>query len=137
MMNDIESYFQHRGWQFEQIDAQTIASGFTSALPSGERHSFPLYAMAIGDMMGDSFMRLVIVPYIERPADGYSSRLMESLSRINHDLPVAKLALDADGDLEMLIDIPATELTQPRFDAALQLLADHAGLYYEQIAALI
>lgn len=135
MIEQIKSYLRNRHWECQEIDDWTLASGFTSPLPSGEDHGFPLYAMIIEDMFGDAYIRLVIVPYIERPAQGYPLSLSESIQHVNHDLSWAKLAMDEDGDMELLLDIRASELDEAQFDTAMQLLADYAGIYFADLSA--
>ena len=118
----------------EEPGSHTLASGFTTPLPEGQEHSFPLYVMVLSDMFDDVYVRLGIVPYLDRPQDGYAARLGDLVTQINHDLPALKLAINPDGDLELLLDIPAADTNEARFDAAIQSLADYAGLYYSELA---
>jgi len=133
MIKQIQSYLHNRRWEYQKIDNDTIATGFTSPLPNGKDHSFPLYVMTVQGMFGDEFVRLMIVPYIEKPADGYPMSLIESIQYINHNLLMAKLAFDETGDLELMVDLKASHLNQTQFDTAIQLLADYAGIYYSHL----
>lgn len=135
MIEQIKSFLMDHGWEFEQVDECTIATGFTSSLPDGREHSFPLYVMILRDMFEDLYVRLGIVPYVDRPKAGYAANLPSLITQINHDLPELKLAVDPDGDLELLLDMPASQVDQARFDAAIQSVADYAGLYYNEVAS--
>jgi hypothetical protein len=132
-MKQIQSYLQNRHWEYQKIDDDTIVTGFTSPLPDGKDHGFPLYVMAVEDVFGDPFIRLAIVPYIEKSAEGYPSSLIDSIQHINHNLLMAKFALDESGDLELLIDLQVSQLSESQFGMAIQLLADYAGTYYSDL----
>lgn len=134
MLTQIKAFLLSRQWEFEQLDDDAVLTGFTSPLPDGQDHGFPLFIMLMQDVFGDRFVRLVIVPYIQRPVEGYPGVLFERIARMNHNLSGARFALDADGDLELLIDVSADQLDLSRFDSALQLLADYAGLHYSELA---
>ncbi len=93
--------------------------------------------MLMQDTFGDRFVRLVIVPYIQRTVEGYPKDLFERIARMNHNLSIAKFALDADGDLELLIDVSTDQLDLSRFDLAVQPLADYAGLHYSELTSAL
>lgn len=137
MLQQVAAYLSHRRWEFEQLDQDTILSGFTSPLPDGADHGFPLYVMRVQNEFGDEYVRLVIVPYIQQPEDGYSQDLYRRIADLNHDMPMLKFAVDADGDLEFLVDIPADELDEASFNTLVQVLADYAGLRYRDLAKLV
>ena len=135
MLTQIKAFLLSRQWEFEQLDDDTVLTGFTSPLPNGQDHGFPLFIMLMQDTFGDRFVRLVIVPYIQRTVEGYPKDLFERIARMNHNLSVAKFALDADGDLELLIDVSTDQLDLSGFDSAVQLLADYAGLHYSELTS--
>ncbi len=137
MFEQILDFLKSRDWSFEQLDGSTVVTGFTLTLSNDKDYSFPVYPMEIEDAYGDSYLRLAIVPFLEQPYDGYPDNLYLMTGQINHDLPRVKFAFDADGDLELLIDIPETQLDQATFDKALQLLIDYSAMYYLELSALL
>lgn len=137
MFEQIFVYLKRRDWTFEQLEEDTVITGFTMTLSDGNDHSFSIYVMLIEDPYDDKYIRLSIVPFVEQPYDGYPDKLYLMVGQVNHDLPGLKFAFDADGDLELLIDIPEVQLNQSAFDKALQLLIDYSGLYYLELSTLL
>lgn len=137
MLRQITTLLQERSFAFEQADSDTIATGFTTTLDDGSEHGFPLFLMVIKAADGERFLRFTVVPFVAQPFQGYPTDLYIVISQINHDLPNLKLALDGDGDLELILDLPFSDLSGARFDAALQVLADYSGIYYPELAAMI
>ena len=128
---------QTRSLAFEQTDSDTVATGFATSLEDGTEHGFPLFIMLVEDAYGETFVRFTIVPFIQQPFDGYPPDMYIMTGQINHDLPQLKLAFDGDGDLELILDLPSAELGDAQFDTALQVLADYAGTYYSELAAMV
>lgn len=125
----------HKGMNYEVIDENSISSAFSIELVDGTLQIFSLFILPIEENFdeGNKFFRFVIVPYIEQPLEGYSDELAWLLVQINHDLPQLKFAFDADGDLELLYDFPAEQLTYETFERSMQLLADYAAAYYTDL----
>lgn len=137
MLEQIKTLLRTRSLAFEQTDLDTVATGFATTLEDGSEHGFPLFIMLIEDAYGETFIRFTIVPFLEQPFDGYPTELYIVTSQISHDLPMLKFAFDGDGDLELILDLPSVEFDDARFDTALQLLADYAGTYYPELAAIV
>lgn len=134
MLTQVQSFLHSRQWEFQELDEDTVLTGFTSPLPDGQDHGFPLFIMLVQDTFGDPYVRLVIVPYVEQPPEGYSDDVWLRIAGMNHDMAMLRFAIDADGDLELLVDIPSTQLDQASFNTVMQLLADYAGLRYLDLA---
>jgi hypothetical protein len=134
MLTKIESLLNERQFDFERIDEETIATGFSTQLVDETEQSFPLYIQWIEDRYGDYYIRFTIVPFVDQPYDGYPQNLYLLVGQMNHDLPWLKLAFDGDGDLELLGDLPSNNLNDVIFAQILQLLADYAGDYYLVLA---
>lgn len=133
MIEDVITYLQNRQWEFQQLDDNTIATGFSSPLPNGADHGFPLFFMVIEDRLQDSYLRLTIVPYVDKPEGGFTGLMTEFICNMNHNIPLAKLAIDEEGDLEFMIDIPKAELTAQKINLSIQLLADYASMYLSDL----
>ncbi len=67
----------------------------------------------------------------------FPQELSITLMQINHDLPQLKYAFDADGDLELVLDVQAADMTDDRFDHIFQVLADYAGAFYPEIRHIV
>lgn len=130
-------YLKNRDWHFERLEESVVATGFTIELEDGRDHGFTLYIMQVEDAYEGQYIRLTIVPFIDQPYDGYPYELHLALGQINHDLPVMRFAFDADGDLEMILDLPVEYLSEEEFDRSLQLLVDYAGEYYLVLNPLV
>ncbi|HEX8069460.1 MAG TPA: YbjN domain-containing protein [Pyrinomonadaceae bacterium] len=102
---------------------------------AGAGRQFGLTIMPVRDDFGDSYVRLIIVPFIERPGGGFSDELCRAVLNLNHTTPMFKFGLDDDGDLELLTDLPQAQLTAASFAAALQALADYAAAHYALLRA--
>ena len=137
MFEQLVGYLRNRDWDFEIVEAETIVTGFTITLADGNEQGFPLYIMFIEDAYEDRFARFAIVPFVEQPYTGYPESLYPSVGQINHDLPGLKFAFDADGDLELVLDVPESQLNQSRFDEILQSLVDYAGVYHKELSSIV
>lgn len=137
MLNTATQFLTARGWQHQQLDAETIQTGFTVELPEGGRHAFPLVFLAIDDAFGDRYLRLCIVPFVERPRGGLGAPVFVRLLTANHDLPQARFAVDSDGDVELLLDIPQADLTVVSLERCVQVLTDYAALRYAELQVAV
>jgi len=135
MLNAIRKYLENKEWEFEALENQ-ISTSFRTELDDNSDHVFSLYFTIVDDVNGEKYVRMTIAPLIELPADGYPSDLYEHIAMINHDLAKAKFSIDADGDLELIIDLPAT-ISNSDLDKAVSLLAELSGAYFQEISDLI
>ncbi len=136
-MEDLARFFMQRNMAFEPVSQGAISSAFATTLPDGQEQTFSLFVLPLEDAFGDKYVRFTVVPFIEAPAQGYPDNLGFEIGQINHDLPQLKLAFDPDGDLELLLDVPADALDDARFDHTLQVLADYAGAYWGELTSQV
>lgn len=129
MLDNVERWLRKRELQFERTDEDTLATAFATQLPEGAEMSYPLYIQRVEDRFGDPYLRFIIVPLIPLPEEGYPPEVILTAFRINHDMPILKLALDSEGQLEMIIDVSGEGLTESRLNMILQLVVDYAGIY--------
>jgi hypothetical protein len=137
MHMDLIPFFVRRDMAFARVGQDGISSGFTTNLPDEREQDFVLFVLPIEDGFGDRYVRFTIVPYIEQPSDGYANNLYHTIAQINHDLPQLKFAVDDDGDLELIFDVPQENLDDAQFGRALQILADYASAYYIDLLARV
>jgi hypothetical protein len=136
-MKSLSNFFEERDMAFSTINEKGISTAFMTKLPDGSQHAFSLFVLPLEDGFGDSYIRFTIVPFVEQPYDGYSSEMYFSIARYNHDIPQVKFALDEDGDLELFLDLPASQLDDAQFDRVIQILADYASAYFYEIESMI
>ncbi|MBV8855456.1 MAG: hypothetical protein JOZ02_00710 [Acidobacteria bacterium] len=104
---------------------------------SPEVTEFTLNVMPLEDSFGDMYVRLVILPFADGAGDEPGDELSRELARLNHDMPQLKFALDDAGDLELLTDIPATQLNEEGLQSAVKVLVDYLNHYYEPLSSLL
>jgi hypothetical protein len=129
--------FQHHQIPFNKIGEEALHSAFVTTLADESEHTFPLLIFQFEDVLGDLFYRFSVIPFIacseqERPVAWYFAT-----AYLNHTTALLKFALDHESDLELICDIPVKDMTEDRFTRTLQMIADYAGLYYLELAAMI
>jgi len=104
---------------------------------SPEVTNFILNIIPLEDSFGDLYARLVIFPFVDREGSQPSDALHQELARLNHDIPQLKFALDEEGDVELLVDIPAALLDEQNLQATLRTMVDYLNYYYEPLSSLV
>jgi hypothetical protein len=132
MIDKVVRFLEQRGWDYQKVSDQEVSTSFSVEV-EGQTLGFPLFIMAITDSFNREFLRLTSVPFTEQPYAGYSEQFLLMIAQINHDLPLLRFAIDADGDLELLLDFPVEILSQQQFDQGLQILVDYAVVHYPEI----
>ena len=137
-MPDLAACFEHAGWPAEELEPGVWRCTFADE--TGAPHD--LYVLA-----AEEWVHLAVSPLLriewadrsERPAR-LPAYLMTALLRLNQDLRLARLALDEDGDINLLADLPAHVLAAhigpSVFAETLELLAYYADQLAPQLWAL-
>ncbi|MDX9953468.1 MAG: YbjN domain-containing protein [Anaerolineae bacterium] len=115
----IEGFLKEYGWEYE-IQDTVLATGF-----KGETNTFRLFIQP-----SEAWVLLAIVPFTPPPAPECVTRFFQQLARVNYELNLAKLSADADGDVALLSELPAPDLTFAQFSLALDALSYYADTYY-------
>lgn len=126
-MEEVEGYLEAQGLEFQRMEEDTIATGFSIQSPGQAEVNLPLDIQIVKDAYGDSYLRFTIVPFLQRPEEEFSADFFVTSMQVNHDMPRLKLALDRDGDLELILDTPAGHMNESEFRVDLQVLVDYAG----------
>lgn len=134
---DLAQFFTKREMVFEPLQDGGVRSAFATTLSNGQEYVFGFFVLSLDDNFGDRYVRFTIVPFVEQPPAGYPADLSAVIGQINHDLPQLKFAFDADGDLELALDMPIAQLDDARFEATMQVLADYAAIYYPEFESLV
>jgi hypothetical protein len=129
-MVNIAAYFRQYGWTCEEVDPGVWHSTFAVETGGESGEVYDLYVLA-----ADDWVQLALSPLLATARTTAQERLHSFLLHANHDLRLARLALDADGDVNLLIDLPAPHITPELFGQALELMAYYAGELAPQLHA--
>lgn len=120
-MPNIASYFAHAGWPAEELEPDVWHSTFADEAGA----TYGLYVMVT-----DDWVHMAVSPLLRRGAGAGATQWHTALLRLNQELRQARLALDADGDVNLMADLPADHTGPALFAATLALLAS----YTDQLA---
>jgi len=118
-LNTLEEFLTNYGWDYD-IQDEVLVTGF-----KGESNTFRIFIQPT-----ESWVLLAIVPFIPQPAPECTARFYQQLARINYELNLAKLCADVEGEVTLLTELPAPELTYTQFALALEGLCYYADAYY-------
>jgi len=117
---DIPGFFAEYGWRFERESDGLYRTGFV-----GDTGDYEIWLR-----VSEDWVYFTINPFVRPPAgEPPSDRLLELLLRTNHDLNLAKLALDEDGDVLLTVELPRVDFAYSHFADALTALSHYADLY--------
>lgn len=79
----------------------------------------------------DPWVYFTINPYLEKPLSGeaHSVAVLDLLLRANHDLNMAKFAVDGDGDVSLSVELPTEGFGYSQFADALTAISHYADAY--------
>lgn len=118
-MHNIPAFFRQHGWPHEALEPGVWHSAFVGE--DGQEHH--LYVFAAED-----WVQFAVSPLVAAgPHGNASGGLYAALLRLNQDLRLARLALDGDGDINLLAELPAESVTAATFGQVLEVLAFYAG----------
>lgn len=129
-MNTLATAFNENGIAYEEIDGGAITSAFQTNISNDEEKVFGFFALPMKSVFGDDFIRFTIVPFVNQSPGGFSSEVYSLVGEANHQLLGLKFAFDDDGDLELACDVRVEGLNGATLKYIIQLLADHAGVYF-------
>ena len=112
----VEQYLTALGWSYQPAEGLpgvwlTHVESEACALDLQVRLN-PHWLMVAG-----LYLRADQVPPARRAA------LAEHLLQLNHRYPLVKFGLDDDGDVRLSTELPANDVSQSQFQAALQMIA--------------
>jgi hypothetical protein len=117
-MVDIAAYFRHYGWTCEEVEPGVWHSTF--AIETGD--PYDLFVLA-----ADDWVQIAVSPLFPTTFGDVTERLQIVLLHVNQDLRLARLALDADGDVNLLADLPAEYINMDMFGQVLELMVYYAN----------
>lgn len=112
-MTLIEEYLARYGWTGERLDEATWRSAFAGE----DEADHDLYIMA-----SEHWLHFAVSPLFRRPTPENRVRLYSLMLRINQGLPACSLAVDDDGDVNLVATIPIIDLRYAQFEQLLDTL---------------
>ena len=121
MSLDIVSFFQKYEWTAQHVDANVWMSSFAT----DRDEDFDLYVAA-----ADDWLHFAISPFAPRPRPECTAALYKALLGLNQQMRLVRFAIDEDGDVNLLADLPQSDINFAGFAAVL----DTMVYYTEQLA---
>lgn len=124
----IAAYFDSYGWKYVRQEASVYRTAFT-----GETGRYDIWLK-----ISDSRVSFSINPYAPRPeGKAHGDSTLQLMLRANHEVNLAKFAIDPEGDVMLSVELPAEGLCYTHFCDALTALSHYADNYRGKIDAAI
>jgi hypothetical protein len=120
---DLGHYFDAYGWRYERRDTSVFRTGFM-----GETGHYDIWLKVT-----EAWVYFAINPYVPRPGRGHGASTLHTMLRANHELNLAKFAVDDDGDMLLSVEMPSEGFCYTHFADALTALAHYADDYRRRI----
>ena len=117
-MTNISSYFEQYGWASEEMEPGVWRSTFASE----HEEDFDLYVLVAED-----WVHFAVSPLLPPLPHGATDRLYATLLRLNQEVRLVRFAVDADGDVNLLADLPLARISFATFAQTVDLLVYYAG----------
>ena len=114
---DIPALFDRYEWGYETVEAGIWRSSFADE----QDEEFDLYVAA-----GEDWLHFAVTPLTPVPAPECREKLTSLLLRLNQSVRLVRFAIDGDGDVSLLADLPMAELSFTLFAATLDALIHYA-----------
>ncbi len=112
----VPEFFERYEWSCEEVEP-----GIWRAAFADERdEEYDLFVAQT-----DDWLHFAVSPLTPRPKAECTPSLHEALLRLNQSLRLARLALDDEGDVALLADLPLDDLRFAHFAAALDALTGY------------
>ncbi len=117
---DLSPFFDKYDWTADELEPGIWRSSFATDA-GGE---FDLFVM-----VGEEWVHFAVSPFTPRPVDACRGRLFEALLILNQQMRLAHFGLDGEGDVNLLLELPAEGFGFAQFSLAL----DTLGHYTEEL----
>jgi hypothetical protein len=116
-MTDVGALFAQNDWAAELVEPGVWRTTF--AVENEEE--FDLYVVLTED-----WLHFAVSPFVATGGLAAAARLPRALLQLNQELRMARFALDADGDVNLLADLPLSSADASHFSQVLDLLVFYA-----------
>lgn len=124
----IANYFDSYGWQYIRQEASVYRTAFT-----GETGRYDIWLKVT-----ENWVYFSINPYVKKPAgQEHGESTLQLVLRANHEVNLAKFAVDEEGDVLLSVELPAEGFCYTHFCDALTALSHYADGYRPRIDAAI
>jgi hypothetical protein len=110
---DVPALFDRYEWGYETVEAGIWRSNFADE----QDEEFDLYVAA-----GEDWLHFAVTPLTPVPAPECREKLTSLLLRLNQTVRLVRFAIDGDGDVTLLADLPMAGLSFILFAATLDAL---------------
>jgi hypothetical protein len=125
---DIAGYFDSYGWKYVRQEPSVFRTAFT-----GETGRYEVWLKVT-----DTWVFFCINPYVRKPAgQAHGPSTLHAVLRANHEVNLAKFAVDDDGDVSLSVELPADGFRYTHFCDALTALAHYADGWRPRIDAAV
>ena len=116
-MIDIPTYFERYAWVCESLESGVWRSTFATE----SEEDFDIYVMVAED-----WIHFAVSPFVAAVPQDSAAHVYAVLLRLNQELRFARFALDGDGDINLLADLPIAHCTYEQFALVLDALVYYA-----------
>lgn len=113
-------YLSQYGWSYERAEEQLLVSGFI-----GRDRDFQFFIQH-----AEPWLLVATTRFIPQPISECRERFMTEALRLNYEMSLAKLGVDPDGDVTLLVELPTADLSYEQFALALDTLTYWANNAY-------
>jgi hypothetical protein len=110
---DIPSFFERYEWSYEAVDEAIWRTSFGTE----QEDDFDLYVA-----LGDEWIHFAVSPFTPPPKEECIPQLQRTLLQLNQQLRLARFAVDEDGDVNLLADLPSPAFDYTAFATAMDTL---------------
>lgn len=116
--DELTDYFERYGWKYERRRGDLYRTGFV-----GEGGQFEIWVR-----YADPWVYFTINPFVEKREleQGHGADILALMLRANHEVNMAKFALDKDGDVSLSVELPTENFGYSQFADALTALSHYA-----------
>ncbi len=119
----IEGYFETYGWQYESASPGLYRTGF-----AGDSGQYDIWVRVT-----DQWVYFAISPFLKPATDeGHLQQVLETLLLANHEINMAKFAVDEAGDVILSVELPIEGFGYSHFSDALTALSHYADDFREK-----
>ncbi|MBI3961070.1 MAG: hypothetical protein HY328_19835 [Chloroflexi bacterium] len=112
----VPQFFERYEWNCEEVEPGIWRASFADE----REEEYDLFVA-----LSDNWLHFAVSPLTPRPVTECFFSLHETLLRLNQSLRLARLALDDEGDVALLADLPLDDLRYAHFAAALDALTSY------------
>lgn len=121
-MTDISDFFDRLGWTYTAPEAGLWQSSFFTE----SEEEFDLYVMVVED-----WVHFAVTPLLPPVPEAQAARIHRTILKLNQQMKLVRFALDDDGDVSLIADAGAAQLT----DAFFAQIVEAFVYYADQLAA--